>query len=114
MSDLLDILDELDASAKLSLTVPGEIRAAWLQGMQAVDDRDHDWDSGRVRAWLDERGMTWAHGPEAGSTVTAVVRSGAAVWTGERALLGNTAQRAGNREVRVRKLTRRVFPEATA
>jgi len=109
-----DLLDELDAMARTSFTVPGEIRAAWLEAIQAISDRDGDWDSGRVRVWLDSRGMEWAHGSQSGATVTALVRSGAAVDTGRMALLGNTKHRAGKRRVPVYRLTRRVWPEVSA
>ena len=109
-----DRLDQLDANARLSLTVPGEIRAAWLQAAQAINDRDGNFGSGRIHRWLEEHDMGWAHSPNSGSTMTHLVRSHAAVWTGGHETLGNFAQRAGLREVKTYRLTRRVFPEATA
>ena len=109
-----DLLDELDAMARTSFTVPGEVRNAWLQGIQAVADRDGDFDSGRVRSWLDAQGATWAHGPESGACITGLVRSGAAVWSGRMAELGNVEHRAGGRLVKVYRLTRRVWPEVSA
>lgn len=105
-----DLLDELDAMARTSLTVPGEIREVTLAAIQSVSDRDGDWGFGRVRVLLPE----WAHGSVSGATVTGLVRSGAAVWTGRREPLGNFGQRAGDREVKVYRLTRRVWPEQVA
>jgi len=107
---MTDLLDELEMSASVSLTTPGEIRAAWLEAIQAVADRDGDFCSGRVRAWLDARGMAWAHGPQSGSTVAGLVRSGAAVDTGRMETLGNTKHRAGKRKTPVYVLTARVWP----
>lgn len=104
-----DLLDELDAMARTSFTVPGETRSAWLEGIQAVCDRDGDFDSGRVRVWLDTHGKEWAHGPQSGSTVTGLVRSGRAIDTGRMALLGNTEHRAGKRRVPIYRLTERVW-----
>jgi hypothetical protein len=99
-----DLLEQLDHMARTSLTVPGEIREVTLAAIQSVSDRDGDWGFGRVRALLPE----WAHGAASGATVTGLVRSGAAVWTGRYEPLGNHAQRAGGRDVRVYRLTRRV------
>lgn len=101
-----DLLDLLDANAALSLTTPGEVREAWLAAVQVVADRDGDFDSGRVRDVVPE----WAHGPESGALITGLVRSGRAVWTGRLTELGNAAQRAGSRLVKVYRLTERVWP----
>lgn len=100
-----DLLDLLAASAATSFTTAGEVREAWLAAIQAISDLDGDWDSGRVRDRLPE----WAHGAESGAVVTGLVRSGAAVWTGQMATLGNTEQRAGSRLVKVYRLTTRVW-----
>ena len=106
-----DLLDLLAASAASSFTVPGEVRDAWLRGIQTVADRDGDWDSGRVRDWLEAQGSTWAHSSVSGATVTSLVRLGAAEWTGAMATLGNAEQRAGSRLVKRYRLTCRVWPE---
>lgn len=102
-----DLLNLLDADAALSVLFPGDVRAAWLVAIQAVNDRDGDFGSGRVRAMVPH----WAHSPNSGSTVAGVVRSKAAYWTGDWEPLGNTEQRAGGRLVKVYRLTRNVWPE---
>ena len=96
-----DVLDDLDASARLSFTVPGEIRQCVTQIVNGVIERDGDVDFGRVRTWL----PTWCHGPESGAVITAMVRRGELVWTGAMAPLGNTKQRAGGRLVKVYRRT---------
>lgn len=110
LPDAPDLLDLLDADAALSTLTPGQVRAAWLAAIQAVNDRDGDWDSGRVRAMVPH----WAHGPESGAVVTGLVRSKAARWTGRMDTLGNTEQRAGGRLVKVYALTRNVWPEVAS
>lgn len=104
-----DLLDMLEADAEQSALLPGRIRDEWLKAIQTINDRDGDFGSGRVIATVPE----WARGPQSGSTVTGLVRSGAARWTGRWEPLGNYAQRAGDRQVKVYRLTRQVWPEPT-
>ena len=98
---MTDMLDDLDASALLSFTVPGEIAETVRRTTLAILAHDGDVDFGRVRAWLPE----WCHGPQSGSTITALVRRGELTWTGAMAPLGNTKQRAGGRLVKVYRRT---------
>lgn len=104
-----DLLDLLDASAAVSLTTPGEIREAWLRGIQAVSDRDGDVDAARVRAIVPD----WAH--NGGSTVGALWRhlskSGAAVMVGVTAS-GFSEHRASTSLIKKWRLTRPVWPDA--
>ena len=98
---MTDLLDDLDASARLSFTVPGEIHEFVTRTVRAILEHDGTVDYGRVRAWLPE----WCHGPESGAVITGMVRRGELVWTGAMAPLGNTKQRAGGRLVKVYRRT---------
>ena len=98
---MTDLLDDLDASARLSFTVPGEIRARVLEEINHLLDTEGTFDYGRVYKALPE----WCHGPESGSTVNGLVARREIAWTGDMAPLGNTKQRAGGRLVKVYRRT---------
>ena len=98
---MTDLLDDLDASALLSFTVPGEIRARVLEEINHLLDTEGTFDYGRVRQGLPE----WCHGPESGNAVNSLVASKQVTWTGAMAPLGNTKQRAGGRLVKVYRRT---------
>ena len=98
---MTDLLDDLDASARLSFTVPGEIRARVLEEINHLLDTEGTFDYGRVYKAVPE----WCHGPESGSTVNGLVARREITWTGAMAPLGNTKQRAGGRLVKVYRRT---------
>ena len=102
----MDLVDELDASARLSLTVPGEIRAAWLWGCQFVANRDGDFDARRVREVLPE---SVRHGSEVGALFRHLSKSGAAVMVGTCAS-GYSEHRAATTIIKRWALTRAVWP----
>lgn len=98
--DAPDLLDLLDASAASSPLLPGRVRDEWLKAARSLAERSGTFDAGCIRLMVPE----WAHGPEAGSAITGMVRRGEAEWTGRMVPLGNTEQRAGARMVKVYRL----------
>lgn len=104
-----DLLAELDESARLSVTGPHSIREAWLECIQAVSDRDGDYDAARVRAIVPEE---YRHGSEVGNLFRHLSKSGAAVMVGTCAS-GYKEHRAETTIIKRWKLTRQVFPEVT-
>lgn len=102
----MDLLDHLDANARLSATVPGEIRDAWLEGIQAVNDRDGDFDAARVRVTLPE-GVR--HGSEVGNLFRHLSQSGAAVMIGT-CPSGYREHRASTTIIKRWTLTRQIWP----
>lgn len=77
-----------------------EVRAAVLDAIEATGRQEFSISD------LREHLPAWATGPQVGATITALVRSGVAVWTGRTALSGNARQRNNLRPVKVYRLTR--------
>lgn len=105
-----DMLTDIDRAASVSLTTAGEVRAAWLEAIQALNDATGTFDASRIRPTLDE-GVR--HGSEIGALFRELSQSGAA-----RAIditeSGNAEHRATHSLIRVWKLSRRVWPERVA
>lgn len=105
-----DLLDMLDAAADVT-PGPALVKAERLRAIQAVFDRDGEFDAARVRDECAE----WARrDPRAGSTTNGLVRRGIArpvMLAGDipkMAQLRNFEHRAGHRWVPVYRLTERV------
>lgn len=94
-------MDELDIVAADQRVVPTEIRAAVLVGVQRAWQKHGRVHIGLVRPYL----PPWATGPQIGSTITTLVRSGALVHTGGFALSNNRKTRNRLRPVKVYRLT---------
>lgn len=108
---MTDLLDELDAMARTSvLPTPVDIRSAWLEAIQEMNDATGSFDAARIRPTMPEE---FAHGSEIGNLFRHLSQSGAA-----RVIdvieSGNTEHRAAHSLIRKWTLTRRVFPEVGA
>lgn len=110
MTTTLEPPDLLDLLTADTFTNPAHerIKAECLRAIQAVFDRDGTVDRNRAR---DERADWAKHDNRAGQTMSALVKAGVAVPTGEFALSGDSDNRASMQPCKKYRLTRPVWPE---
>lgn len=97
----MSILQDIDEAAASDAGRKGEIRQATIDGAVAVAKRDGDFDSGRIRDYLESIGKGDLVGPQSGACISGMLRRGRIKDTGRTAPSNNYRSGNVNRKIPV-------------